>query len=232
MSEITKRYQQLNTRLVELAIQCHRSVDSIQIIAISKTRSVAEILDAYMAGCHRFGESYIQEAVPKIQALSDKQIEWHFIGPIQANKTQAIANNFAWVHSIDRQKIARRLNDQRATHIPRLNVCIQVNISAEKSKSGVDIDDIVPLAHYLETLPRLKLRGLMAIAQKTSDNQQQRQAFRHLYEAQQELILAGLPLDTLSMGMSGDWEAAVLEGATMIRIGTALFGARNYVSTK
>jgi len=227
MSKIKNQYQEICRQLSETAQACQRSPDAIKILAISKTRSVEEILQAYEAGCHCFGESYIKEAIPKISALEQKHLEWHFVGPIQSNKTQYIAKYFQWVHSVDRKKAAKRINDQRPANLPLINVCIQVNVSGEASKSGVSLHELAALADYITTLPRLKLRGLMALPQKTSDNKEQRQAFHGLYQAMEELNLKGLALDTLSMGMSNDWPAAVMEGATIIRIGTGLFGPRN-----
>jgi len=226
MSTIKNNYQEIRRQLSATAQASHRSLEDITILAISKTRSVDEILQAFEAGCHCFGESYIKEAIPKINALEKKPIKWHFVGPIQSNKTQYIAKYFNWVHSVDREKAAKRINDQRPANLPLINVCIQVNVSGESTKSGVNLDDLASLADYIMTLPRLKLRGLMALPQKTSDNRAQRQAFHTLYTAMEELNLKGLALDTLSMGMSNDWPAAVKEGATIIRIGTGLFGPR------
>jgi len=227
MSAIKNQYQEICRQLSETAQRCHRSQDDIIILAISKTRCVDEILEAFEAGCHCFGESYIKEAIPKISALEHKPIEWHFVGPIQSNKTQYIAKYFNWVHSVDRKKAAKRINDQRPANLPLINVCIQVNVSGEATKSGVNVDELVALADYIMTLPRLKLRGLMALPQKTGDKEAQRQAFHRLTTAMEELNLKGLALDTLSMGMSNDWPAAVMEGATIIRIGTGLFGPRH-----
>jgi len=177
-------------------------------------------------GVRRFGENYLQEALQKIEALADLDLEWHFIGPIQSNKTRAIAEHFDWVHSVDRLKIARRLNEQRPAALAPLNVCLQLNVSAEQSKSGAEPAQLAALAAEVAALPRLRLRGLMAIPAATEDVARQRAAFRCMGEAQAQLQAAGLELDTLSMGMSGDLEAAIAEGATLVRIGTALFGPR------
>ena len=183
---------------------------------------------AYEAGQSAFGESYVQEALDKIAALRDLPLEWHFIGPIQSNKTRAIAENFSWVHSVDRLKIAERLSAQRPQNLPPLNVCIQVNVSGEDSKSGVSPSEVLELAQAVAQLPRLKLRGLMAIPAPTEGTEAQRIPFAQLRELMRQLNAQGLELDALSMGMSHDFEAAMLEGATIMRIGTAIFGERIY----
>jgi len=226
MLDIKNRYEEICRRLVATSQNCQRSPSEVEILAISKSRSIEEILAVFTAGCRSFGESYVAEAIPKIRALAHKPITWHFVGPIQSNKTQLIAQNFHWVHSIDREKVAKRINDQRPANLPLINVCIQVNVSGEASKSGVKFDKLSGLADFIMTQPRLQLRGLMALPKKTSDDNLQRLAFEALYNAKEELNLAGLALDTLSMGMSDDWPAAVMEGATIIRIGTGLFGPR------
>jgi len=226
MSDIKNRYEEICRRLVATAQHCQRSPNEVEILAITKSRSIEEISMAFAAGCRCFGESYVAEAMPKIHSLAKKPIIWHFVGAIQSNKTQFIAQNFHWVHSVDREKLAKRINDQRPAHLPLINVCIQVNVSGETSKSGIKIDKLPALADYITKQPRLQLRGLMALPQKTNDNKAQRLAFQILYKAMEELNLNGLALDTLSMGMSDDWPAAVMEGATIIRIGTGLFGPR------
>lgn len=210
------------------AARVGRHAGDILLLAVSKTRTVAEITEAYSAGCRAFGESYIQEALPKILALSSLPLQWHFIGPIQSNKTQAIARHFDWVHSIEREKIAQRLNAQRPDDMPALNVCVQVNISNEPSKSGVTLQQLPPLVETIVQLPRLRLRGLMAIPQAAEgiDETRQREPFKRMREQLQALNQAGYPLDTLSMGMSGDLCAAILEGATIVRVGTGIFGER------
>lgn len=208
------------------AEKSQRAQSDIIVLAVSKTRSAKEIRAAYSASFEHFGENYLQEALQKIESLEDLDILWHFIGPIQSNKTRAIAEHFQWVQSVDRVKIARRLSGQRPSGLPPLNICLQVNISGEESKSGVQPQDISALAKAVDELPGLQLRGLMAIPAATSDEEQQRQVFarlRHLFE---ELKSQHPQVDTLSMGMSGDMEAAITEGATMVRIGTALFGPR------
>lgn len=204
----------------------HRPPNSVRLVAASKTQPSEKIEFAYHAGQHAFGENYLQEALPKIAALSHLDIEWHFIGPIQSNKTKKIAEHFAWVHSIDDIKIAKRLNDQRPAHLPPLNICIEVNVSDEKTKSGVGMNDVMSLVTACGTLPKLKLRGLMAIPAIHHDFLEQRKEFHKLFTLYESLNTKGFSLDTLSMGMSDDFEAAIAEGATIIRIGTAIFGSR------
>jgi pyridoxal phosphate enzyme (YggS family) len=192
---------------------------------VSKTKPASAVREAYAAGVRDVGENYLQEALTKQQELSDLALIWHFIGPIQSNKTRAIAEHFDWVHSVDRLKIAQRLGEQRPAGLAPLNVCLQVNVSGEASKSGCEPADLPALAHAVCALPGLRLRGLMAIPQPTDDRASQEAAFARLRELQESL---GLDLDTLSMGMSHDLEAAIAQGATWVRIGTALFGARDY----
>jgi len=200
------------------------------LLAVSKTRENSELREAYDAGLRAFGENYLQEALDKIDALKELEIEWHFIGPIQSNKTRAIAEHFDWVHSVDRLKIARRLSDQRPAELPPLQICLQVNISKEHSKSGCMPAETAAVVEELVKLPNIKLRGLMAIPAATDDASQQRQAFKEMKELLQLLQQQHPDLDTLSMGMSGDLEAAIAEGSTIVRIGTALFGPRNYAN--
>lgn len=208
------------------AEKCHKAQSDIIVLAVSKTRPSADIRAAFDSGLDQFGESYLQEAVDKIHDLDDLPITWHFIGPIQSNKTRPIAEHFHWVHSVSREKIARRLDEQRPEGMAPLQVCLQVNISAEESKSGVSLEELPALASLVEQLPRLQLRGLMAIPAATDDQIEQRKAFAQLRQAFEDLQQKHPAMDTLSMGMSGDWEAAVAEGSTMIRIGTAIFGPR------
>jgi pyridoxal phosphate enzyme (YggS family) len=200
------------------------------LLAVSKTFPAEDVRAAFNAGQRAFGENYVQEAVAKIAGLADlrSEIEWHFIGPLQSNKTKVVSENFDWVHSVDRLKIAERLNEQRPDGSPRLNVCLQINVSGEDSKSGIAPDDALALAHQIAALPRLHLRGLMAIPEPAATLDEQRAPHRRLREIMDTLRANGLELDTLSMGMSADIEAAILEGATMVRIGTAIFGARDY----
>ncbi len=230
MSQIAQQLDKVRQRIASAARQVNRPTTDIQLLAVSKTQPVEAIVDAFAAGQRCFGESYVQEAITKMQAVADRvgqgQVEWHFIGPIQSNKTAAIAAHFAWVHSIDRLKIAQRLSEQRPPSLPALNVCLQVNISAEASKAGIAPEQVYALAKAIRQLPRLRLRGLMTIPAPSDDPTRQKQPFRQLRELLQALIEKGIPLDTLSMGMSGDLDAAILEGATIVRIGTDIFGAR------
>jgi len=198
----------------------------LQLLAVSKTRPVEEIEAAYKAGQQAFGENYLQEALAKISALDKLSISWHFIGAIQSNKTREIANAFDWVHSVDRIKIARRLSEQRNPELEPLNICLQVNICNENTKSGVRHNEFTDLAREVANLPNLKLRGLMAIPEKVESLDMQRSIFRKMQQTMTELNQQGLDLDTLSMGMSNDMEAAIAEGATIVRIGTAIFGPR------
>jgi pyridoxal phosphate enzyme (YggS family) len=209
-------------RLAERA--AGRREGAVRLIAVSKTQPAEALVAAYACGQRDFGESYLQEALAKQDRLAHFDIGWHFIGPIQSNKTKPIAQRFDWVHSVDRLKIAERLNEHRPAHLPPLNVCLQVNVSGEASKAGVGFAELAALAAQVAQLPGLRLRGLMAIPAPTEDPAEQRASFRRLREAFDEL--ARFQLDTLSMGMSEDLEAAVSEGATMVRIGTAVFGAR------
>jgi pyridoxal phosphate enzyme (YggS family) len=196
------------------------------LLAVSKTFPPGHIAAAYAAGQKAFGENHAQEAVEKITVLAALPLEWHFIGPIQGNKTRLIAQHFAWAHGVEREKIAGRLNAARAEGMPPLNVCIEVNVSGEPTKSGIAPGEEVKLADAIARLPRLKLRGLMAIPEPTADVALQRRRFALLRELKEGLVARGHALDTLSMGMSDDFEAAILEGATIVRIGTAIFGAR------
>lgn len=198
----------------------------MRLLAVSKTWPADSVREAAAAGQRAFGENYVQEGVAKVEALAGLGLEWHFIGPLQSNKTRLVANSFAWVHSIDRLKIAERLSEQRDVHLPPLDVCIQVNVSGEASKSGVAPDDLPELARAVAALPRLRLRGLMAIPEPTSDVALQRARFASLRQLREQLNAGGLQLDTLSMGMSDDLEAAIAEGSTMVRVGTAIFGGR------
>ena len=203
-----------------------RQPNSVTLMAVSKTRPAEAVREAYQAGLRHIGENYLQEALDKIEALPDLDIVWHFIGPIQSNKTRPIAEHFAWVHSVDRLKVARRLSEQRPVELPPLNICLQVNISGEASKSGVTPAELPEIAAEVAKLPNIQLRGLMAIPASSDQFEAQREPFRQLRELQEQLNQQGLKLDTLSMGMSGDMQAAIAEGATMVRIGTDIFGAR------
>jgi pyridoxal phosphate enzyme (YggS family) len=219
-----------------MAQACHkagRKPSDIQLLAVSKTQDCSRIVQAFQAGQTSFGENYVQEALPKIAALQTQcpGIEWHLIGPLQANKTRDAAHHFAWVHTLDRLKIAQRLNDQRPPHLPALQVCLQVNLDGQASKSGLPPAEVLPLAQAIMMLPRLRLRGLMSIPAQSPEPDTQRQQHRSLARLLKHLQNHGLALDTLSMGMSGDLEAAIAEGSTLIRVGTALFGERTAASS-
>lgn len=226
MTTIASNLQAVLARIACAAEKAGRCPSAIQLIAVSKTRPAQCIADAFACGQHAFGESYAQEGLAKIAQLAHLALEWHFVGPVQSNKTRAIAEHFHWVHSLARRKIAERLNDARPARLPPLNVCIQVNVSGEASKSGVAPGEELELAHQVLQLPRLKLRGLMTVPEPTPDPALQRRRFRLLRERRDDLGAKGIMLDTLSMGMSDDLEAAILEGATMVRVGTAIFGVR------
>ena len=225
MSTIADNIGLVSQRIRAAADAVQRDANSIHLLAVSKTKPAQAVREAYAAGMQDFGENYLQEALGKQAELTDLPLSWHFIGPIQSNKTRAIAENFAWVHSVDRLKIAQRLSEQRPADLPPLNICIQVNVSGEASKSGCTPADLPALANAISALPRLKLRGLMAIPEPTEDRAAQDAAFGAVRDLQNSL---NLPLDTLSMGMSHDLESAIAQGATWVRIGTALFGARDY----
>ena len=225
MSTIADNIAEVEARIRAAALAVQRDVTSIHLLAVSKTKPAAALREAYAAGVRDFGENYLQEARAKQLELADLPLSWHFIGPIQSNKTRDIAEHFAWVHSVDRLKIALRLSEQRPAELPPLNICIQVNVSGEASKSGCTPADLPALANAISALPRLKLRGLMAIPEPTEDRAEQDAAFATVRQLQESLNLG---LDTLSMGMSHDLESAIAQGATWVRIGTALFGARDY----
>jgi hypothetical protein len=228
MGPIAANLQAVLRRIEEVCAAAGRAPNSVRLLAVSKTWPAACIVEAFHAGQRAFGENHEQEASRKIAELADLPIEWHFIGPIQSNKTRAIAEQFAWVHSLDREKIARRLSEQRPASLPPLMVCLQVNVSGEASKSGVTPGQTAALARKIAGLPRLTLRGLMTIPAPSDDPTLQRSQFRRLRELFDELNAAGLGLDTLSMGMSDDLQAAITEGATIVRVGTAIFGRRQH----
>lgn len=225
---ISDNLQAIRHRIANAARACGRDPADILLLAVSKTKPDADIIAAHAAGQTAFGENYVQEGCDKAQRLEEAglALDWHFIGPLQSNKTRQVATWFDWVHSVDREKIAVRLSEQRDPHRPPLNLCIQVNVSGETSKSGVAPDEVAALADAIAALPRLALRGLMAIPEPTDDVALQRRRFAHLRQLKDDLNARGHRLDTLSMGMSQDLEAAIAEGATIVRIGTALFGAR------
>ena len=228
MSTLADNLSAISARIASAAQAAGRDPASVQLLAVSKTKPASAIREIHAAGVRDFGENYLQEALTKQQALSDLPLIWHFIGPIQSNKTKAIAEHFDWVHSVDRLKIAQRLSEQRPAGLAPLNICLQVNVSGEDSKSGCTPADLPALAKAVAALPNLRLRGLMAIPEPTEDRATQEAAFASLRKLQEGL---GFGLDTLSMGMSHDLEAAIAQGATWVRIGTALFGARDYGNT-
>ena len=223
---LPERLAHIRQRIATAAARSGRSADSVTLLAVSKAQSAQQMRAAAEAGVRDFGESYVDEALGKLTALEDLALTWHFIGRLQANKTRPVAERFAWVHGLDRLRIAERLSAQRPYHAPALNVCIQVNLSAEASKGGVSPAQLPALAAQVATLPRLKLRGLMCIPPEEADPARQRQWFAVLRRLQEQLRAGGADCDTLSMGMSADFESAILEGATVVRIGTALFGSR------
>jgi pyridoxal phosphate enzyme (YggS family) len=229
MTSISTNLQAVNDRIRAAARACGREPEEVALLAVSKTWPVEAVRVAAAAGQRAFGENYVQEGCAKATALADLGLEWHFIGPLQSNKTRLVASHFDWVHSIDRLKIAERLSAQRDVHRPPLNVCIQVNVSGEASKSGVAPEEAVALAHAVAALPRLRLRGLMCIPEPTEDDALLAARFGTLRALRERLAGEGLVLDTLSMGMSHDLEAAIAAGATMVRVGTAIFGERRQV---
>ena len=234
MSPISGNLQAMKERIAAASRAVSRDPQTVTLLAVSKTFGADAVIEAAQAGQRAFGENYLQEALDKIAAVRtvrpDLLLEWHFIGPIQSNKTRPIAGHFDWVHSVDREKIAQRLSEQRPLHLPPLNVCLQVNISGEESKSGATPAQVMELAPKIDALPRLKLRGLVAIQEPAEDAEKQRAPLRQLRQLFDSLRAQGLALDTLSMGVSADMEAAIAEGATIVRIGTAVFGKRDYAN--
>jgi hypothetical protein len=226
MSTLASALQSVRGRIDRAARAAGRDGSEIQLLAVSKTWPAPRLREAWQAGQRAFGENYAQEGVQKIGQLSDLTIEWHFIGPVQSNKTRALAENFAWVHSVDREKIAERLSVARPPGLPPLDVCLQVNVCGEATKGGVAPTDACALARAVARLPHIRLRGLMALPQPERDQEAQRKWFRMLREIRDRVVAEGIALDTLSMGMSNDLEAAILEGATIVRVGTAIFGPR------
>jgi PLP dependent protein len=227
MSHYEKAWQAVVERIARATIDAGRTPGTVRLLVVSKTFPADSVRAVYAAGQRSFGENHVQEGVAKRQALADlTDVAWHLIGPLQGNKTRAAAANFAWVESVDRLKIAQRLSAQRPATMSPLNVCVQVNVSGEASKSGVAPAEMLALAQAVAPLPQLRLRGIMGIPEPTNDPQQQRAQFRRLRECFDQCVAAGLAMDTLSMGMSADLEAAIAEGATQVRVGTALFGAR------
>lgn len=225
---IADKLQQVRARIERACLDAGRPVESVTLLAVSKRVAAQALREAVAAGAHRFGENHVQEGLEKIAALADlrERIEWHLIGPLQSNKTRLAAEHFDWVHSVDRLKIAERLAEQRPAHRAPLQVCLQVNISGEHTKSGLDPNQVASVALAVAQLPRLRLRGLMAVPQPIEGFEAQRAPHRALRKLQEDLVGRGLALDTLSMGMSADLEAAIAEGSTIVRVGTAIFGAR------
>ncbi|MDP1651467.1 MAG: YggS family pyridoxal phosphate-dependent enzyme [Rhodocyclaceae bacterium] len=232
MTIISANLQAVKARIIGACSAAGRDPGAVALLAVSKTFPAAALREAYAAGQRSFGENYVQEALAKQKELADLDLEWHFIGPLQSNKTRLVAEHFAWVHSVERLKIAERLAEQRPTHLPPLNVCVQVNVSGEASKSGCAPDAAPALCRAVATLPNLRLRGLMAIPEPGLANEENsalaRRRFASLRALRDTLNAEGLALDTLSMGMSHDLEDAILEGATIVRVGTAIFGERHY----
>ncbi|MBK9131689.1 MAG: YggS family pyridoxal phosphate-dependent enzyme [Gammaproteobacteria bacterium] len=226
MKDSVQSLHAIQARIAAAERLYQRPPGSVSLLAVSKAHSAADVRAVLDAGQRMFGESYLQEALAKITALAGQAIEWHFIGPIQSNKTRGIAEHFSWVHSVDRLKIAQRLSTQRPAHLPPLNICIEVNISGEASKSGVPPAEVAELARECSLLPRLQLRGLMTIPPVSRDFETQRDYFRRLRELRDALNQTGSALDTLSMGMTDDLEAAIAEGSTLVRIGSGIFGER------
>ncbi len=229
---ISAQLARVRASIAEAAHSSGRDPASVCLLAVSKTFGPEAVIEAADAGQREFGENYVQEAIDKIASVNaarpDLSLIWHFIGPLQSNKTRVVAEQIDWVHSVDRVKIAQRLSDQRPPHLPPLNICLQVNVSGEDSKSGVAPEALLALASEVAGLPRLRLRGLMAIPEPAEAPEAQRRPFALLRTLQQQLHAAGIPTDTLSMGMSADMTAAIAEGATVVRIGTAIFGKRDY----
>lgn len=224
MSKIADNLTQVRQRIQQCALAAHRDPYSIDLLAVSKTRPASAIETAYHAQQRDFGENYLQEALQKIEQLNHLEVIWHFIGPIQSNKTRAIAEHFSWVHTVDRVKVAQRLSQQRPSHLAPLQICLQVNIDDEKSKAGCSADQASPLIRALRELPKVQIRGLMAIPRPGNSAA----AFQRLAQLQHHLRKeSGLALDTLSMGMSDDLGPAIAAGATLVRVGTAIFGARD-----
>jgi pyridoxal phosphate enzyme (YggS family) len=225
---IENRLKSVLSNIAQTTSEHQRPEESVQLLAVSKTRTPEEIMTAYNSGQKRFGESYLQEAITKINQLRDVRIEWHFIGRVQSNKTRLIAENFDWGHSIDKLNHAKRLNYQRAVSLSPLNICLQINIDNEDSKGGIQPEDAADLIQQISRLPRLRLRGLMTLPSPSNSMDEQRKPFHKLRDLRDKLATSELPLKTLSMGMSDDMDAAIAEGATIVRVGTAIFGPRNY----
>ncbi len=230
MSAIADNLQAVQARISHAAAAVGRSPEAVRLLAVSKTWPLACVLDAADAGQRAFGENYVQEGIDKIAAVTGRHLEWHFIGPLQSNKTKPVAEHFDWVHSIDRLKIAERLSAQRPTYLSPLQVCVQVNVDGGPNKSGVVPEEVFELAQAVVRLPRLRLRGLMCIPEPAPDFERACEVFGRARALFDRLRAGGLELDTLSMGMSDDLEAAIASGSTMVRVGSAIFGARHYAA--
>jgi pyridoxal phosphate enzyme (YggS family) len=228
MTMMADKLQEVHRRIAGACAAAGRPVESVTLLAVSKTFGASAVREAFEAGERRFGENYVQEGIDKIAALADlrSRVEWHLIGPLQSNKTRVVAEQFDWVHSVDRLKIAQRLSEQRPAQLAPLQVCLQVNISGEASKSGMAVSEVIAVARAVAGLPCLRLRGLMAIPEPATSFADQCRPHRALHELLQEMQAQGLVVDTLSMGMTADLEAAITEGATIVRVGTAIFGRR------
>jgi pyridoxal phosphate enzyme (YggS family) len=226
LENVARNLETVRTRMEEAALRAGRDPEGIRLLAVSKMQPVEALAEAWEAGQRDFGENYLQEALPKLDALADRAAHWHFIGALQSNKTRDVAERFDWVHTVDRESIAKRLSDQRPGELTPLHICLQVNVSGEGSKGGVAPERLPALAEAVAALPRIRLRGLMAIPAPAKDLEAQRAPFRQLRELMQDLNTKGHSLDTLSMGMSDDLEAAIAEGSTLVRVGTAVFGPR------
>ena len=225
---ISDNYQRVQQRIHDACTKSQRSLDSVRLLAVSKTKPLSAVMAAYALGQHDFGENYLQDALEKIRACPSAldKIQWHFIGAVQSNKTKTIAENFAWVHTLERKKIAQRLHDQRPSHLPPLNVLIQINISREANKAGISLEQLPALAEYVQQLPNLALKGLMCIPATQQQKDVQQQTFHAMAEARDKLITTYPQAYELSMGMSGDLDLSIHCGATIVRIGTDIFGAR------
>src|SRR5450830_313493 len=230
MNTIAERLQAVRDSIAQAVLKGGRNSDAVMLLAVSKAHSAEACQEAFAAGQRHFGENYLQEAIQKQAVLKNLPITWHFIGPIQSNKTQLIAQHFDWAHGVDRLKIAERLNAARPENMPPLHICIQINVSHEETKSGLSVEDVPILAEAISKLPHLKLRGLMAIPAPTNSVELQQKQFRIVSQCFDTLLKQGYAIDTLSMGMSDDFEMAIAEGATIVRIGSAIFGARSYAS--
>jgi pyridoxal phosphate enzyme (YggS family) len=228
MNTIADRLQAVRASIAKAVLKAGRNTDAVTLLAVSKAHSAEACRDAFEAGQKHLGENYVQEAIQKQTELQNLPIIWHFIGPIQSNKTQLIAQHFDWVHGVDRLKIAERLNAARPENMPPLQICIQINVSHEETKNGLAVEEVPMLAEAISKLPRLKLRGLMAIPAPTNSVELQQKQFRIVSQCFDALVKQGYAIDTLSMGMSDDFETAIAEGATIVRIGSAIFGKRNY----